>query len=80
MVEVMVISAKRIYASTPCLPGLLLSVFLTLWQATTDSQTLTGKSLSVFCGVTAPFSWILVHTKFCLCPPRDCFPSPVKDL
>ena len=27
--------------------------------------------------VTAPFSWVLVLTKFCLCPPRVCFPSPV---
>ena len=31
---------------------------------------LTGKSGSVSCGVTAPFSWVLVHTKFCLCPPK----------
>ena len=37
----------------------------------------TGKSGSVSCGVTAPFSWVLVHTRFCLCPPRVCFPSPV---
>ena len=29
-------------------------------------------------GVTAPFSWVLVPTKFCLCPPRVCFPSPVE--
>ena len=35
-----------------------------------DSWTLTGKSGSIFCGVTAPFSWVLVHTRFCLCPPR----------
>ena len=27
--------------------------------------------------VTAPFSWVLVRRRFCLCPPRDCFPSPV---
>ena len=26
-------------------------------------------------GVTAPFSWVLVHTRFCLCPPRVCFQS-----
>ena len=39
-----------------------------------DSWTLPGKSRSVFCGVTAPLSWVLVHTKFCLCPPRDYFP------
>ena len=24
------------------------------------------------------FSWLLVHTRFCLCPPRVCFPSPVE--
>ena len=43
-----------------------------------DSWTLTGKSGSVSCGVTAPFSWVLVHTTFCLRPPRVCFPSPVE--
>ena len=26
---------------------------------------LSGKSGSVSCGVTAPFSWVLVHIKFC---------------
>ena len=30
-----------------------------------------------FCGVTSPFSWVLVPTRFCLCSPRVCFPSPV---
>ena len=34
--------------------------------STRDSWTLMGKSGSVSCGVTAPFSWILVHTSFCL--------------
>ena len=28
-----------------------------------DSRTVTGKSGSVFCGVTAPFSLVLVHTR-----------------
>ena len=42
------------------------------------SWTLTGKSGSVSCGVTAPFSWVLVHTRFCLCPPRVCFPVLCK--
>ena len=28
------------------------------------SWTLTGKSGSVSCGVTAPFSWVLGHTRF----------------
>ena len=42
-----------------------------------DSRALPGKSGAVSCGVMAPFSWVLVHTGFCLCPPRACFPSPV---
>ena len=41
-----------------------------------DSWTLTGKSGSVSCGVTAPFSWVLVGTRFCLCPSESLF-SPV---
>ena len=45
--------------------------------STRDSWTLTGKSESVSCGVTAPFSWVLVHTRFHLCPPRVCFSSPM---
>ena len=42
-----------------------------------DSQTLRDKAGSVSCGVTAPFSWHLVHITFCLCPPRVCFPNPM---
>ena len=30
-----------------------------------DSWTLPGKSGSVSCGASAPFSWVLVHTRFC---------------
>ena len=37
-----------------------------------------GKSGSVSCGVTAHFSWVLVHTRFCLCPPRVYFPVLCK--
>ena len=44
--------------------------------STRYSWTLTGHSASVFCGVTAPFSWVLVHTKFCLCSPRVLSLSP----
>ena len=55
----------------PCSRPPLTQVF------TGNSWTLTGKSGSVSCGVSAPFSWVLVHTRFCLCPPRVCFPSPV---
>ena len=42
-----------------------------------DSWTFRGRSESVSYVVTAPFSWVLVCTRFCLCPPRVCFPSPV---
>ena len=49
-------------------------------SSTGDPQTLTGKSGSVSCGVTVPFSWVLVCTKYCLCPPRVCFWSPVEVL
>ena len=40
-----------------------------------DSWTLARKSGSVSCGVSAPFSWVLVHTRFCLCLQE--FVSPV---
>ena len=43
------------------------------YASTGDSWTLRAKSGSVSCGVTAPFSWVLVHTRFCLCPPRVYF-------
>ena len=33
---------------------------------------------AVSCGATAPFSWVLVCTRFCLCPPRVCFPVLCK--
>ena len=62
---------------------LLQSVPPTLQQATTthgftgDSRTPTGKSGTVFYGVTVPFSWVLVH-KVLLCPPRIYFPFLCK--
>ena len=43
-----------------------------------DFWTLLGKSGSVSYGVTAPFSWVLVHTRFCFCPPRIYFPILCK--
>ena len=42
-----------------------------------QQQPFTGKSDSVSYGDTAPFSWLLVHIMFHLCPLRVCFPSPV---
>ena len=60
---------------------------LMLQQATfnasaVDSWTVwvTGMSGSVSCGVTGPFSWVLMCTRFCLCLLRVCFPSPVQVL
>ena len=81
MVEVMKImgtSFKRSHAGTAILsaPKPCSRPPLTHTSAR-DSWTLTGKSGSVSYGVTAPFSWVLVHTRFCLCPHRACFPSPV---
>ena len=77
----MVTSFKRTYARMQQLPGLLYSVPLTTTHAPTgDSWTLTDKSGSVSCGVTAPFSLVQVHTKFCLCPVKISFPGPVKVL
>ena len=73
--NVMGTSFKRSYAYTAALsapnPG---SRPPSTHTSTGDSWTLTGKSGSVSCGVTAPFSCVLVHTKFCLCPPRVYFP------
>ena len=46
--------------------------------STGDSWTLMGKSGSVSCGVTAPFSCVLMHTRFFLCFPRVCFPVLCK--
>ena len=45
-----------------------------------DSWTHPGKSASVSCGVTAPFFWVLVHTRFCLYPSRVYFPVLYKFL
>ena len=41
-----------------------------------ETRTLLGKSGSVCFGVTAPFSWVLVH-KVLSVPSKSPFPSPV---
>jgi len=48
------------------------------YASATDSWTLMGMSGSVSCGVTAPFFWVLVHTRFCLCPPESISPGQCK--
>ena len=70
MVALMVTYSKRSYA----IPKSAAPV--PLWQSTADlylhrrhSNTVLSQSLWD--------SWVLVCTKFCLCPPSVCFPSPV---
>ena len=58
---------------------MLHSVPTALQQATADPplcQSLLdthGQVWVTLCGVIDPFSWVLVCTRFCLCPPRVCF-------
>ena len=46
--------------------------------STGDSWTLPGKSGSVSCGVTAPFSWVLVHTDSVCALQESVSPVPCK--
>ena len=43
---------------------------LPVHASTRDPLTLAGSFGSVSCGVTAPLLWVLLHARFCLCPPR----------
>ena len=49
-----------------------------IYASAQDSWTLPVKSGAVSFGVTSSFSWVLVHTRFCLCPPRAYFPVLCK--
>ena len=53
--------------SWPCSRPLL------TYNSVGDSSTLIGKSGSVFCGVTAPFSWVLLQTRFLSAPSKSLF-------
>ena len=62
---------------------LLHSVPAALHQATADPRLCRRlldayRQVWVSCGVTAPFSWVLVCRRFCLYPPRICFPGLCK--
>ena len=46
-----------------------------LLQTPVHSRASLGKSLV---GIVAPFSWVLMQTRFCLCPQRVCFPVLCK--
>ena len=78
MVEVMKIMVT--FSKGP-MHALLHSVTQTLQQATANpglckAWTLMVKSGSISCVVTAPFSWVLVHTRFLFVPSRSLFPQP----
>ena len=83
VMKIMVISFKRSHACIATLSapdtaaGHCQPTPLPTHTSIRASWTLTGKSGSVSCGVTAPFSWVLVCRRFCLCHRRVCFPSPV---
>ena len=77
MVGLMATSSKRFMPY----PGLLHPEPLPLQQATADPrlcQSLLDTPrqvwISLLWGHCSPFSWVLAHTSFCLCPPRVCFP------
>ena len=57
------------------LPGVPTAQLLAL-ASTEDPPTLADRSGSVSCGITAPFPWVLVYARFCLCPPREESVSP----
>ena len=65
MVEVMEIMAHPSTGPVHTLPHSVPPTLLT-HASTRDFWTLTGILESVSFGVTAPFSWVLVHTRFCL--------------
>ena len=77
LMKIMVTSFNRSHQA------LLHSVALTLQQATVDPG-LHWRLLDTHRQVWVSllwdqfsFLWILVRTRFCFCPPRVCFPSPV---
>ena len=75
MVGLMLTFSKRTYAthhtfqvccsqsSSPCSKSLLTCA------SAGDAHTLKGRSGSVSCGGHCSFPWVLVRTRFCLCPP-----------
>ena len=79
LMKIMATSLKRSHGGmSHSVQGQPCSRPLLTHTSTGDSWTITGKSGSISCGITASFSWVLVHPSFCLCPPRVCFPVLYK--
>ena len=80
MVEVMKIMVTSFRRSHTCAATLSAptSRLPSTYTSAGDSWTLPDKSGSVSHGVTALFFWVLVHARFCLCPPRIYFPVLCK--
>ena len=77
LMAVMTTSFKRTYARMRGLPGLLYLVPLTLGRplSTHTSTRLPNTHWQVWLSLlgSCPFSWVLVCTRFCLCPPSARF-------
>ena len=58
-------------------PGLMHPETLPLWQSAADSYLL-RRHYNTILSQSLWSLWVLVHTRFCLCPLRVSFPSPVK--
>ena len=73
VMKIMVTSFKRPHACTDALSPLdpAAGHRQPLHAFDGDSWALMGMTGSVSCEVTAPFSWVLVHTRFFLCPPTS---------
>ena len=72
MVGLMATSSKRAYA----IPRSTAPRALPLQQSTADAYLLRRHSHTVLT-LSLWGLWVLVHTRFYLCRPRVCFPSPV---
>ena len=77
MVEVMKIMATSFKRSCPHTAVLSASDPEAGHGRPTPPQETPGHSQGSLGQSLAPFSWVPVHIKFCLCPQRICFPSPM---
>ena len=79
MVGVMATSFQMVYARTVVFSVPDPTIAMLTLASPGDSWTQASLPQSLV-GVTAPFSWFLVCTRFCLCPLRVSFTSPMDVL